>query len=86
MIRKELTAYTDQTKMAGREFWTYLQDKLDKTEDYIAVGGTRAGNDFKCENGVVEKYGESPRNSNGTRILDICKMYELIVGNIVFQQ
>ena len=61
---------------------TQHKDKLILMGDFNA----RVGRDFRSWEGVLGHHGVGRMNSNGLRLLSICKEFDLSITNTFFQQ
>lgn len=77
---------------AGKEekdqFWEILQKEIDSQRNNIIIMGDlngRVGNNNKGIERYLGRYGERTKNSNGERILELCRENDLVVANSKFQ-
>lgn len=70
------------------EFWDRISSLIENTKGRVIIIGDLNGRVGKRDirsGTVIGEYGETTRNSNGKRIIDLCIQNDLLVMNSMFE-
>ena len=78
----------DDTKLNKDKFWEQLVEETEKAKGDVYIIGdfnSRVGNNINNYETIIGRFGEDFRNGNGERMLNFCRICDLIICNTFFE-